>query len=239
MWENEQNKRKRRRVARGIFILIFCTIILELFWSLLQDSANNPMHISAVLSSDYHLISDKYADKLSNGVSYQSHNRNPVFVFHFDGKYRLVSYRIDLNSDSSLSKVLEVSNRSVYSSSFVIYNTFPNALFFTYKYRSVQGKPVAHIYMTLAGDSLQHIVKNDSIISDYLICKNMSIRYEAEEPFDIFVVGPDRLFGVTAKFPMDLLLLKKDSTLQLMILTPDDPETGIAPDLLYNIVTGK
>ena len=109
MWRDKKTIRRVVAVLPGISILIFlCFVVFNLIRKVERASVDNPVSISAVLPSEYHLISDKYADKLKDGVSYKSNNRNPVTVFHFDNKYLLVSYKIDLTSNVSLSKALVV-----------------------------------------------------------------------------------------------------------------------------------
>lgn len=240
MWKNSKNIRKVIIIALGIFTLIFLfAVVFNLILKVERDSIDNPIHISAVSLNDYHLISEKYSDKLKEGISYQSNNRNPVTVFHFDNKYRLISYKIDFTRNISLNNALALTIKNVDRSNNEVYTVISKDLPFRFQYHNVQIMPVSKIYLTLSGDSLQNVQQNDSIISHYLICSNMSIRYKVKEPLDIFLVGPDRALGTTATFPMDLLLLKKGSAVYLMIMTPDTSQRTIAPDLLYNIVTGR
>jgi hypothetical protein len=160
-------------------------------------------------------------------------------MMNFDNKYHLVNYRIPLTKDTSLSDILHINTESAESTSMGVYTVINNNTFFYFKYRESSIDPASQIYLTLAGDSLQNVVKNDSIISYHILCDNFSIKYSKSEAVDIFVVGKDKAFGTTIVIPMDLLFLKRDSAVYLIMMIPNDPRLTIQPDLLYNIVTGK
>jgi len=81
-------------------------------------------------------------------------------------------------------------------------------------------------------------LKNDSVISYHLMCDNFSIRYGEKEPIDIFVARKEEALGYKRRIPMDLLFLKRDSAVYMLIMIPDDPNSAIAPDLLYNVIMG-
>jgi hypothetical protein len=71
------------------------------------------------------------------------------------------------------------------------------------------------------------------------LCDNLSIRYAKNDPIDIFVLGQEKLLGAATIVPMDLLFLKRDDALYLLIMTPNGPRLTIPPDLLYNVVKGN
>ena len=107
------------------------------------------------------------------------------------------------------------------------------------KYLAESEKISSHIFLTLAGDSLQEVSKNDSVISYHLICKNFSIQYGKTGPVDIYMVGDEIGFGRTIDMPLDLLFLRRGNAIYFFIMLPDNYHAAIEPDLLLNIVTGR
>ncbi len=150
----------------------------------------------------------------------------------------IIIYKIDLIKDGLLKDVLHTNIESVDRTTGTVYTVINHNNFFQFQYQVGSAQPVSNIYLTLAGDSLKNLVQNDSVMSYHLLCKNFSIRYNKDGPIDLFVVGQEGMLATTTIIPMDLLFLKRDGAIYLLIMTPNDPKSPIPPDLLYNVVTG-
>lgn len=227
-------------IVLGICFLTFLgAAIFNLIVKVRQSSADNPVRTYSIKPGDFDLVSNKYMSRLQGGVAYQSSNRNPVSFMPFDKSYYLITYKIDLTKNTSWSNILNVTFKSVEPTNMDVYTVISENAFYRFEYHDVLTKPVSKIYLTLSGDSLRTVVTNDSIVSYHLLCNNFSIKYNEKEAVDIFVIGNEKAFGTTTVIPMDLLFLKRDSVVYLMMMTPNDPKSVISSDLLYNVVTGK
>jgi hypothetical protein len=193
----------------------------------------------SLTSEDSNLIGEKYRDKLEVNEVYQSKIRNPVSLISFDKRYNLLIHKIHLSGNDSLNNFFHTEIKSVDRTTGVTYIVIDNNLFFQFQYKSEPIKAAQDIYLTLSGDSLQTVAKNDSIISYHLLCHNLSVRYAMKEPIDIFVIGKEKGLGTTITIPIDILFLKQNENLYLLLMTPIDSKSSIEPDLLYNIVTGN
>lgn len=232
---------KRVIIAVGItaIIVLLGIRIFNGFKILNNVSADHPVQRHSILLVENNLVSKKYHDKLEAGEVYQSNNKSLIALSTFDGKYYLISYKINLIKDTLLSNVLHMVLKSVEPTTMEPYTSINENLSFKFNYREAPKISVRQVYLTLSGDSLKNIVNCDSIVSYYFLCNNFSIKYTENEPIDIFVVGRDKPFGVTTVIPMDLLFLKRDGAVYLMMMTPNNSHSTIQPDLLYNIVTGR
>lgn len=235
--------KNKRDVVRAIAIVLgICFLgfaIFNLIMKVEHSSADNPVHTYSIKPKDYDLVNNKYVSGLQGGIAYQSSNRNPVTLIPFGKSYSLISYKIDLIKGTSWSNVLDVTLKSVERTNMEVYTVISENIFYRFEYHDAPTKSVSKVYLTLSGDSLRTVVTNDSIVSYHLLCNNFSIKYSENEAVDIFVVGNEKAFGATTVIPMDLLFLKRDNAVYLMIMTPNDPKSVISPELLYNLVTGK
>lgn len=240
MLKNRRNVIRVVTIVLGVcFLTILGAAICKLIIKVGRSSADNPIRKYSIKPEEFALASNKYMNRLDGGVVYQSGNRNPITFISFDKSYSLISYKIDLIKDAPLSRLLNVTFKSAERTNMEVYTVIDESAFYRFEYRDASIKPVSKIYLTLSGDSLRTIVANDSIVSYHLLCNNFSIKYNEKEAVDIFVIGNEKAFGATTIIPMDLLFLKRGSTVHLMIMTPNAHTSVIESDLLYNLVTGK
>jgi hypothetical protein len=90
--------------------------------------------------------------------------------------------------------------------------------------------------MTLKGDSLVNVVSTDSILSYHLLAANVSIRYSNDAPIDILAIGEEEILGRTSMFPLDILLMRRNDSVYLFLMTPNNSRSAVPADLLYSIV---
>ena len=77
---------------------------------------------------------------------------------------------------------------------------------------------------------------NTTTLGYKLRCKNFSIRYSEKDPVDIYMVGKNLSFGKTINIPMNLLFLKREKSVYLLILTPEEERDYVPNDILYDLV---
>ena len=126
-------------------------------------------------------------------------------MIFFDKAYHLILYKIDLVKDALLKDVVHTDLESVDRTTGIVYTVINHNNFFRFQYRTEPTKLVSNIYLTLAGDSLQSVAKNYSVMSYHLLCDNLSMRNAEKGPIDIFMVGEEKVLATTTVIPMDLL----------------------------------
>jgi hypothetical protein len=239
MSKNRRNIRIIIWVICGLGLLIFLGVkISEGFKRIKKSFADDLPLTYSIPSEDSIVIAKKYLPKLKANKIVHSRNRGPISLIYFDTVYYLIFYRIDLIKDGPLKEVLHTDIESVDRTTGTVYTVINHNNFFQFQFQAGPANPVSNIYLTLAGDSLKNLVENDSVMSYHLLCKNLSIRYTENGPIDLFVVGQEGMLASTAIIPMDLVFLDRDGAVYLLIMTPNDPKSTIAPDLLYNVVMG-
>ena len=230
------------RITLALFALGF---IFFLSYKIKFAFSGNKKALTEHLPSEYslkkedsNLISEKYRSSLKVNEVYRSKVRNPISLVYFGQEYNLIIYKIDLIKDISLKFIFNTEIKSVDQSTGYTYSIIGQNIYFNFKYKAGLIQPVSKIFLTLSGDSLQTVCENDSILSYHLLCNNFSIRYAEKGPIDIFVGGKDRSLWTTTLIPMDLLLLKRNSAIYLLVMTPNNPKSNISHDLLYDVIMG-
>ena len=234
---------KGKRVR--IIVLIFCLailifVIVKLVVAIIETnrSFEEDLPVSYSLTSeDSLLIKDIYRQKIKVNVVHNSKVRGPVSMLFFDQSYHLIIYKIHLLSGNlPLQNILQTQIRNADRSVGYPYTIYTDNINFKFQCKAGLVSSVSKVYLTVSGDSLRTIAKNDSIIAYNLDCKNLSIRYQDQGPVDIFVVGNEKFLSGTNAIPMDILFLKRDDNLYFLLLTPRN-EKGILPrELLYNVI---
>lgn len=209
-----------------------------MFKSVNEATMNDLPLTQTITSENSSLISKKYISRVRSHENINSKIRSPVSFLYVDNRYHLVIYKIDSVANMTLPALLQTKVEGVERTDGETYTIIDFNGFSRFEWRPVRSRVVSKIYFTLAGDSLNNVVANDSIISYNLLCKNFSIRYTGQGPIEVFMVGEDRPLGSIAISPSDILFLKRGSAVYLMVMTPAGTKSRIPPDLLYNIVVG-
>jgi len=203
-----------------------------------ESTANDLPMTQVVTSEDSSLISRKYIDKVRSHENINSKVRAPVSFLYIDDTYHLVIYRIDSTGVKSLSDLLQIKAENSKRTDDVVYSIIDFNGFSRFQWRPIPPRAVSRIHVTFGGDSLNRVAANDSLVSYYLLCQNFTVKFSEQGPVEVYMVGEDRPFGGIAVSPADILFLKRNETVYLMIMTPASADRTIPKDLLYNIVMG-
>jgi hypothetical protein len=223
----------------GIVLLVYAVFQINKTLSKAHWGDDERLPSDDSLNAEYaSLIAPRYAPLVNVQEVRKRKVRNPVAYALYDSKYNFIIYKIDVVTEQSLAKIITISHKSGDLTTGIVYQIVEND-FFRFQYKTGKAPPVTRILLTLAGDSIEEVTASDSILSYHLNCNNMSIRYFSEDTIDIFLVGKDRAFGRTAIMPLDILFLKRNKAVYLLLLIPKTPKESIPPNLLYNIVTGS
>ena len=233
------NKKLFLKVSGIIFI---CWLILKIVLGYKEsfEALEKSLPITYSLPSEFlNLFSNKTIGKVKVIGVNNSKERSSIPIILFDSKYHILMYKIDLSNECSIQNLFKIQNkRSDFSLGHVYLNTTKD-LIYQFNYKAEKVKAVNQIILTLSGDSLLQSVKNDSILNFHLECKNLSIKYEENDPIDIMISGNKNIFGITKTFPADFLFLKRRKNIYIFIMTPIDIKSKIPTGLLYNVVNGN
>src|SRR5436190_5479635 len=207
------------------------------FKQLQKDFAEDLPSTYVLSSEDSSIIANRYRSKMEVVEVNNNKVRGPVSTIRFDSTYSIILYKIALTDNISLDTAFHTKLKKVDRSVGYSYRIIGNR-FFTFQYKAGKVPSPLRIYLTISDTPLNTLYSNDSLVYYHLSCENFSIRYSEKEPVDIFVGGNEGIFG-TYSIPMDLLFLKRNNGIYILLMTPLNRKAGIPSDLLYNIVFDK
>jgi len=98
---------------------------------------------------------------------------------------------------------------------------------------------VSKIYLDFNADFIIKGIANDSLMTYKCFTNNLSICYKKSDTADIIIKGKDQDFGGSFIFPVELLFLKRKSSLFFLTLSVKNASDTIPNNFLYNIVTNQ
>jgi hypothetical protein len=191
---------------------------------------------SGMPSFDSAVIAEKFRRRLKVIEFIGIEGRPSISMYKLDNKYVLVVSKIGLSRDMSIKDLVNNSVRYLETTTMNGYfiSDFNDWTVFRINDHAVP--PVSKILLSYGGDSLTSTI-NDSVFYYHLLCRRLTVRYGETAPVDLFVGGSEGLLGIRKKGPLDLLLLKRASSVYLMFLSPDDPDLDIDPHELLDMVS--
>ena len=185
------------------------------------------------------LIKTKYRSKSLVNVVRRSKIRNSVAAIEFDKNYQLFIYKIDLIKDTSQKKVLVITPKIEAKEELRVTYKLTDAGFYEFMNKSGPVSNVSNIYIGFNTDSITKGITNDSLITYGLVTNNLSIHYKENDIADIIVKGKEQNLGNSVTMPIEVLFLKRKSSVFFLTLTVKNVSDTIPPNLLYNIVTNQ
>jgi len=156
--------------------------------------------------------------------------RSPIATFYYDKRYYLQTYLIDSDFNSSLKKL---HFESVYDDGKAdAYYSLIGLSNINYQYKLAMPEKISDIYLNLYGSTSQMIMKNDSIAFYTSNFNSLSIKYNRTEDNDIYCWGSVNQKDV----PIEILFLRKNLSLYLLIMSPTDRERPFSVNTLYNLI---
>lgn len=238
-------KRKRRKliilivvIFAGALLLFFAIKVIKSFRDIGLAFENDLPATYTFLPEDTTIISKAYQDRFKVKEVFNFRKREPISMLELDSRYYLIITKIKLSEPATAKEVIHVSNEGVDRTSGETYSILGLNDFFEYQYLPFPLEPASNLYLTLAGDSLTS-EWNDSIARFHLLAENLSVRYGKDAPIDIILAPANLSFGAKVKQSVDVLLLFRGRRAYFLLMTPIMPGISIAPDLLYNVVSGN
>jgi len=226
--------KKIRNIVVLLLIAGFIVYAIKMFHQLNLETSRNPVIASDTSNANYvSLFNQEAKDELILNKTLSFVQRNPISLFSYNKLYSIEITRINLASDLDLNKdIAEVFAKSERTGNIVYVPISENGL--TVDYRSTSLISPSKIHLTMYGDSIRSIAKNDSLYCDYIKLGDFSIRYEHSDVNEISAENNQSL--AVNKRPVILMFFKRHKSLYFLLLTANDLSTKLDPTLLYKLI---
>ena len=227
-------KKKKKYKFWGIFIIVVCITTYTIFniYRSFREDARNSMTVSNKIPDDYNEVFNNSAKtKLHIQITSYFQLRNPVASINYNDQFDLAMTEINCIPSFDIKKDIVESYKkpsSTIAESYLPIDV-PNI---TINYIPESKKSASKIYLSLVGDSVTTIVKNDSVVCYYLKPKNVVVQYSPNGVKEIFIekeyYSPDE--------PIDMMFIKKKSRLYCLLMGPQKAKFKLFPNLLFDMV---
>lgn len=197
----------------SLFLLYTLVGFLYSMRRLKEHSQVEHVRVSDSLVQEYVKLFPNYdSSMVTPGYAYVPTARSPFSTFDFKNGNCLIIAKLDTAITMTLrAAAIETGGRAEGSMD-SIYNII-NENYFEISHLVSKPKTIQNFYVTLNGDSIREITRNDSTIQYYWRAKNFSARYEQRGPVDIYgsVKGQE--------VPMDIFFMRRNGKLYFALLS--------------------
>jgi len=233
------NKKRRNWIFIVIGALLIIYIVNFLYDAIKQDLRNPGGMVLAVAPSNYiNLFNNSAKEKLTVTYTSFAQYRDSISYLVYDKKYDVEISKIRAATNLNLEKDIINSYKKPdgFSSSSTVGIAPYNENNFVINYRAESTESASKIYLSLLGDSIKTIVRNDSIANYFLNVKNMFVQYKPDSVYQIYIEAKSNFYFFTQKQPVSLMFLRKNNSLYFLLLTVKNDGDKLDPSLLYNLV---
>lgn len=103
----------------------------------------------------------------------------------------------------------------------------------TTNYNPESNTTASKIYLSLFGDSVTTVVKNDSLACYYLKSKNVTIQYSPNGVKEMFI---EKKYFYNSNEPIDIMFLKRNNQLYYLFLVSKNEDYKLSPNMLLNMI---
>jgi hypothetical protein len=232
------NLKRVRNIVLLIILLGFIGYIISICYQLNQSVSADPPVVTNSIPKDYtSLFSKIYNEKFVVRTSFNYKYRSAICLFSYTDSYALEMIKIDSSFNLPVGKIIYESSNSTIETNGAIYTPFDEFGFKT-DYLSKGSNKISKINLTLFGDSLKTIVKNDSIVNYNLKLKNLSVSYNSSNVEAIFCDASEGL-NQFSEIPLSIAFVKKKGSLYFILFAPKTSNLKFDQSLLYNLVSQK
>jgi hypothetical protein len=231
---------KRNNKFRNIvYLAATCFLVyigIFIYQSVIEDS-KNPFEILNAAPEDYTNIFNKTTlPKLLLKIGAKYKLRNPLLYVSYDKIYNLEVTKINIKPGFKPgSDVIEKSDEP--EGSFPVSRIPYDETTCITTYKGTSTEAASKIYLSLNGDSVRTVFKNDSIACYYLKLKNASVQYKLNGVYEIYVRSNTKLYFFSSEPSVSLMFLKKQNYLYFLLLTVNDDKVKLDPDLLNKLIS--
>ena len=189
---------------------------------------------STIIPKEYlRLIRD--STRLSFDKTVTNKTRNPIVQLSYDKKYRINIYKITTNGNLQSVEIITTQNalsgHRTYHITYTPLDEFDN---YEISYKSGLQDAVKNVYVDFNRGEILTIKNNDTVKYFYAKANNFSIRYQIKAAQDFFIGSRNE--DSQTVISTEIMLLKHDHELYLILLTSRDLNTEITPGTLSGLI---
>jgi hypothetical protein len=216
-------------IAFGIFGLCGIAIAVRLFVQVYRDSQNFPnLHLEEVHNmpgEDSALFSKESWSKMSVDFGWKDIFRQVSFLT-IDRQYQVIVAKSPLVRRVAMRNLVNIEFGNGKETNFVSYLKERLQDHGDFNRRVAPLQPVSNLFITYSGDMAETVVSNDSVLQYHIPCENLSIRYSADSPVDMFLTS-GKSNSNNSNLRLDMVLVKKRDELYFLFILPVDYNVSI------------
>jgi hypothetical protein len=234
-----RNKKCRNWILAIIGGSLIIYIANFLYGAIKQDIRNPGGMVLATAPSNYiNLFKSTAQEKMAITYTSFAKYRDSITYLVYDKKYDIEISKIRTITNLNLEKDIIDSYKEPngFSSSNTVGVAPYNENNFEINYKGESTETASKIYLSLLGDSIKTIVKNDSIANYFLNVKGMFVQYKPDNVYQFYIEAKKHFYFFSEKQPVSLMFLKKNNILYFLLLTTKNDEDKLDSNLLYKLV---
>jgi hypothetical protein len=218
-------------IAVGIVGLCAIAIVVRLFVQVYRDSQNFPnLHLEEVHNmpgEDSALFSKEYWPKMKVDFGWKDIYRQVSFLT-IGRQYQLIVAKSPLVRDGAIHNLVHIEVGNGKETNFVTYqqNRLQGHGDFSNRFTPLQ--PISNIFITYSGGIAETVVTNDTVLQYHIPCENLSIRYAADSPVDMFLTSGTSNSN-NADLRLDMVLVKTHDEVYFLFILPLDYSASVNP----------
>jgi hypothetical protein len=222
-------------ILAGICLALYVGVTLFIMVKkVIKENSNNPMTFMAKPPIEYlGLFNFSAQQKLNYTGGGKFKLRNAIFFFDYDNYYNLEITKINCTHSFKPGKDIvfaqadgEIPNSTVPS----------DGEYLTSGFSTNSPDTVQKLYLSLQGDSIKTIKKNDTLVYYYLEVKNAYVQYHPKGLYQIYMQAKPKFYFITKETPVIMMFFKQYGQLYYLCMTPKETNTNLDPDLLYSAI---
>lgn len=231
-------------VVAIIVIVIFNVLFIKYLASQEKEPIDTTRY-SKIVPPDYlnilNLKKDYPNDPIDNKFEFVntvlSKFRMPITTVIYDKKYYLQICKMDSASNSSLEDIITMNLNDAKISIYTPYSIVKSTPI-EYRFKLTRPLKPTKIFVTLDGKESRELIRNDSVVYYYSEMTNFSIKYKPTGLYDIYG-QTDETSDPVKYLPLEILFLKRNNSLYLLIMSINKEYMTYQRGLLYSLVTNK
>lgn len=228
---------KKKRKYRLFVIIIFAICILAYIifnaYRSFKENSRNPIYTLSYIPDDYvKLFNNSAKEKLHILITTGFKLRNPISDINYGDNLDLEVTKINCKPSFNIKKDIIESHEDPSATTFESYLT-SNISNITTNYNPESNKTASKIYLSMVGDSITTIVKNDSVACYYLKPKNVTVQYSPNGIKEMFI---EKKYFYTSDEPIEIMFLKRNNQLYYLFLASKNEDYRLSPNLLLSFI---
>ncbi len=185
-----------------------------------------------MIPRDYeNLFKPEIRDKLKLLNSYERSLHDTVSNFLYDGKLNVQIYKLSDRFNLSLKHTLiESYQQSELENDTVYYSVDESPIEIMDRVVISKIDKPTNIFISLYGNNSRIVAKGDSLADYYLEFKNLSIKYKADGPLELFAQVGKLAHGPV---PLEILFIRQNNKLYILFISPTKGNQ-LYPGTFYN-----